>query len=80
CDNDELPYIRDIQRLISMRIDVVKDHPYVLEINNQPTPKEASKKQNQNPDRRKQGNNFNNARNSRSKSTTTSSSKRSSRR
>ncbi|HKM93816.1 MAG TPA: DEAD/DEAH box helicase [Prolixibacteraceae bacterium] len=80
CDNDELPYIRDIQRLISMRIDVVKDHPYVLEINNQPTPKEASKKQKQNPDRRKQGNNFNNARNSRSKSTTTSSSKRSSRR
>ncbi len=31
CDTDELPYIKDIQKLISMRIDVVKEHPFHLE-------------------------------------------------
>jgi ATP-dependent RNA helicase RhlE len=31
CDTDELPYIKDIQKLISMRIKVVKEHPFHLE-------------------------------------------------
>ena len=36
CDNDELPYIRDIQKLISMRIPVVSDHAYHLSVSVQP--------------------------------------------
>ncbi|MBN2261476.1 MAG: DEAD/DEAH box helicase [Prolixibacteraceae bacterium] len=31
CDTDEMVYIRDIQKLIAMRIKVVADHPYQLD-------------------------------------------------
>ncbi len=30
CDNTEIPYLRDIQRLISQTIPVVTDHPYPM--------------------------------------------------
>jgi len=31
CDSEEFPYLRDIQKLISIQIPVVKDHPYPAE-------------------------------------------------
>ncbi|MBL7966565.1 MAG: DEAD/DEAH box helicase [Prolixibacteraceae bacterium] len=30
CDNTEIPYLRDIQRLISQTIPVVNDHPFLM--------------------------------------------------
>ncbi|MBK6447040.1 MAG: DEAD/DEAH box helicase [Bacteroidetes bacterium] len=44
CDNDEKPYIKDIQKLISRSIPVVDNHPYPILGN--PSPDSAPKKQN----------------------------------
>jgi ATP-dependent RNA helicase RhlE len=48
CDTDELPYIRDIQKLISMKIDVVKEHPYHLESSSSDFKQETNKPRNNN--------------------------------
>ena len=42
CDVEELPYLRDIQRLIGQRVPVVNDHPFHYDPNNPPAfePKE----------------------------------------
>ncbi|MCQ8200422.1 hypothetical protein NP568_24395, partial [Vibrio parahaemolyticus] len=29
CESEELPYLKDIQKLIGLHIPVVKDHPWV---------------------------------------------------
>ncbi|MBL0257609.1 MAG: DEAD/DEAH box helicase [Bacteroidetes bacterium] len=44
CDNDEKPYIKDIQKLISRSIPVIDNHPYPILGN--PSPDSAPKKQN----------------------------------
>src|SRR5690554_1386349 len=53
CDTDELPYIKDIQKLISMRIDVVKDHPFHLESSSSDFKQESNKPRNNNQRKRK---------------------------
>ncbi len=42
CDVEELPYLKDIQKLIGLRVPVVSDHPYHYDPNNPPAvePKE----------------------------------------
>lgn len=52
CDSDEMTYIRDIQKLISMRIKVVADHAYPLDKNLLVEKKEAPKQQNNNQKRK----------------------------
>jgi len=49
CDNTEIIYLRDIQRLISRNIPVIKDHPYAM---TDFTPEKAPAKQTRNPVRR----------------------------
>ncbi len=49
CDNTEMIFLRDIQRLISQTIPVVEDHPYHL---TDLTPQKAPPKQARNPVRR----------------------------
>lgn len=31
CDNDERPFLKDIEKLIKQKLDVVKDHPYLVD-------------------------------------------------
>jgi len=53
CDTDELPYIRDIQKLISMKIDVIKEHPYHLENSSSDFKQETKKPKGTNPRKKK---------------------------
>jgi ATP-dependent RNA helicase RhlE len=48
CDAEEVSYVRDIQKLISMRIPVVTDHKYHEEIAVTPPKQEAPKQQKSN--------------------------------
>jgi len=47
CDTEEVPYIRDIQKLIAMRIPVVTDHPYSIAVQEPAAKVQAPKKENQ---------------------------------
>ena len=33
CDKEEKAYLKDIEKLIRMKIKVVEDHPYLLDVN-----------------------------------------------
>lgn len=35
CESEELPYLKDIQKLIGLQIPVVKDHPFVTQVGSQ---------------------------------------------
>ncbi|MBL0139095.1 MAG: DEAD/DEAH box helicase [Bacteroidetes bacterium] len=50
CDNDEKPYIKDIQKLISRSIPVVDNHPYPILGN--PSPEASSSGQKKKPQQR----------------------------
>ena len=56
CDTDEMVYIRDIQKLIAMRIKVVADHPYQLDKSLLTETKPQAKQQSNQQQRRKSGN------------------------
>ncbi len=47
CDTEEVPYIRDIQKLIAMRIPVVTDHPYSFAVPEPTAKAQPQKKENQ---------------------------------
>jgi ATP-dependent RNA helicase RhlE len=44
CDTEERSYLRDIEKLINKKIDVVKDHPFVSDLNEAPVKKNDAKK------------------------------------
>jgi ATP-dependent RNA helicase RhlE len=58
CEHEELPYLRDIQKLIGKSVPVDMDHPYHIELhlhkasNNSPAPK-SNNNRNQNAGKRK---------------------------
>ena len=58
CEQEELPYLKDIQKLIGKSVPVDMDHPYHIELhlqkpsNNNPAPK-SNNNRNQNPGKRK---------------------------
>jgi len=52
CDVDEWDYVKDIEKLISIKIPVVKDHPYPAQ-DSTPTGKNKPQPRNQNPNARK---------------------------
>jgi ATP-dependent RNA helicase RhlE len=43
CDTEEMPYLKDIEKLINKKVPVVEDHPYPLAIP-EPEPKEPAPK------------------------------------
>lgn len=44
CDAEEMPYLKDIEKLINKKIPVIEDHPYPLVIP-EPVPKEPARKE-----------------------------------
>ncbi len=55
CDTEEKPYLRDIQKLINQRIDVVEEHPYIDDGKGAPAEKtEQQGHQRQRPNRKPQ--------------------------
>ncbi|HEA29291.1 MAG TPA: DEAD/DEAH box helicase [Leeuwenhoekiella sp.] len=41
CDNDERPYLKDIEKLIKQKIDVVTEHPYLVDGPDDDEPQQA---------------------------------------
>jgi ATP-dependent RNA helicase RhlE len=61
CDADEKAYLRDIEKLITKRIEVVENHPYPLTDNNPVKPPERQHHEHKRPHNVSPGNRYRNA-------------------